>query len=326
MTHPSSRAAPGHPGLEPRHALRVVRLLPLRLARGLLRRPLLPARQRARGAAREPGHLRRGLRRAAARRARVRPHRRPRRPQVHVPRHDGHDGPRDRAHRLPAHLRDRRACSRRCSSSLLRLVQGLALGGEYGGAATYVAEHVPDERRGYYTSFIQTTATLGFFLSLGVIGACRAWLRARGVPGLRLARAVPGVVRAARGLALHPPEDARVAALREAQGRGPRLEEPAEGELREPEEPALRAARALRRDRGPGRRLVHGPVLRADLPAEAAQPRLAARLPARRRRARARARRSSSSSAASPTASAASASCSRAACSRRSPTCRSTWR
>jgi MFS family permease len=57
----------------------------------------------------------------------------------------------------------------------LRLVQGLALGGEYGGAATYVAEHVPDERRGYYTSFIQTTATLGFFLSLGVIGGCRAW-------------------------------------------------------------------------------------------------------------------------------------------------------
>jgi MFS family permease len=56
----------------------------------------------------------------------------------------------------------------------LRLVQGLALGGEYGGAATYVAEHVPDSRRGYYTSFIQTTATLGFFLSLAVIGACRA--------------------------------------------------------------------------------------------------------------------------------------------------------
>jgi MFS family permease len=55
----------------------------------------------------------------------------------------------------------------------LRLVQGLALGGEYGGAATYVAEHVPDHRRGYYTSFIQTTATLGFFLSLGVIGTCR---------------------------------------------------------------------------------------------------------------------------------------------------------
>ncbi|HEY9260412.1 MFS transporter [Chitinophaga sp.] len=52
---------------------------------------------------------------------------------------------------------------------ILRLAQGLALGGEYGGAATYVAEHSPDNRRGYYTSFIQTTATLGLFVSLGVI-------------------------------------------------------------------------------------------------------------------------------------------------------------
>ncbi len=59
---------------------------------------------------------------------------------------------------------------------LLRLLQGLALGGEYGGAATYVAEHVPDERRGYYTSFIQTTATLGFFVSMGVIGTTRVLL------------------------------------------------------------------------------------------------------------------------------------------------------
>ncbi|MGN6184998.1 MAG: MFS transporter [Thermoanaerobaculia bacterium] len=52
---------------------------------------------------------------------------------------------------------------------VLRLLQGLALGGEYGGAAVYVAEHVPDHRRGYYTSFIQITATLGLFVSLGVI-------------------------------------------------------------------------------------------------------------------------------------------------------------
>ena len=51
----------------------------------------------------------------------------------------------------------------------LRLLQGLALGGEYGGAATYVAEHAPMGKRGYYTSFIQTTATLGLFLSLIVI-------------------------------------------------------------------------------------------------------------------------------------------------------------
>ncbi|MDN5003244.1 MFS transporter [Bradyrhizobium sp. GCM10027634] len=51
----------------------------------------------------------------------------------------------------------------------LRLLQGLALGGEYGGAATYVAEHAPHGKRGYYTSFIQTTATMGLFLSLLVI-------------------------------------------------------------------------------------------------------------------------------------------------------------
>lgn len=52
---------------------------------------------------------------------------------------------------------------------LLRLIQGLALGGEYGGAATYVAEHSPVGRRGFFTSWIQTTATLGLFISLGVI-------------------------------------------------------------------------------------------------------------------------------------------------------------
>lgn len=52
---------------------------------------------------------------------------------------------------------------------VIRVLQGLALGGEYGGAAIYVAEHVPDERRGFYTSFIQITATLGLFVSLAVI-------------------------------------------------------------------------------------------------------------------------------------------------------------
>jgi MFS-type transporter involved in bile tolerance (Atg22 family) len=58
----------------------------------------------------------------------------------------------------------------------LRLLQGLALGGEYGGAATYVAEHAPPGKRGAYTSWIQTTATLGLFLSLLVIMACRSYL------------------------------------------------------------------------------------------------------------------------------------------------------
>jgi MFS family permease len=52
---------------------------------------------------------------------------------------------------------------------LIRVLQGLALGGEYGGAAVYVAEHVPDARRGFYTSFIQITATMGLFVSLAVI-------------------------------------------------------------------------------------------------------------------------------------------------------------
>jgi MFS family permease len=55
----------------------------------------------------------------------------------------------------------------------LRLLQGLALGGEYGGAAIYVAEHAPDDKRGLYTSWIQTTATVGFFLALAIILAFR---------------------------------------------------------------------------------------------------------------------------------------------------------
>ncbi len=58
----------------------------------------------------------------------------------------------------------------------MRLLQGLALGGEYGGAATYVAEHAPANRRGYFTSWIQTTATLGLFLSLLVILGVRTWV------------------------------------------------------------------------------------------------------------------------------------------------------
>lgn len=52
---------------------------------------------------------------------------------------------------------------------LLRLIQGLAVGGEYGGAATYVAEHAPANKRGFYTSWIQTTATIGLFIALGII-------------------------------------------------------------------------------------------------------------------------------------------------------------
>ena len=69
---------------------------------------------------------------------------------------------------------------------LLRLVQGLALGGEYGGAATYVAEHSPAERRGYYTSWIQTTATLGLLLSLGIILITRKSLAPNDADSIRV--------------------------------------------------------------------------------------------------------------------------------------------
>src|SRR5207302_9743146 len=58
----------------------------------------------------------------------------------------------------------------------LRLIQGLCLGGEYGGAITYVAEHAPDEKRGYYTGWLQTSPTLGTVVSLIVIIATRAML------------------------------------------------------------------------------------------------------------------------------------------------------
>ena len=70
--------------------------------------------------------------------------------------------------RRPADVRDDRLAAP-IALLVIRVLQGLALGGEYGGAAVYVAEHVPDHRRGFYTSFIQITATLGLFLSLAVI-------------------------------------------------------------------------------------------------------------------------------------------------------------
>jgi len=59
---------------------------------------------------------------------------------------------------------------------VLRLLQGLALGGEYGGAAAYIAEHTPSGRRGYATGWLQTTATFGFLLSLAVTQICRIWI------------------------------------------------------------------------------------------------------------------------------------------------------
>ena len=101
---------------------------------------------------------------------------------------------------------------------LIRILQGLALGGEYGGAAVYVAEHVPDGKRGFYTSFIQITATLGLFVSLAVILIVQNMMSAGSLPGLGLARAVPDLDLAGRRLALHPAADEGVADLPAHQG------------------------------------------------------------------------------------------------------------
>ncbi len=86
---------------------------------------------------------------------------------------------------------------------LLRLLQGLALGGEYGGAAIYVAEHAPDNKRGYWTSFIQTTATVGLFVSLLVILVTQNSLGKRCVLRLGLAYSLPCLDIPGPDVALH---------------------------------------------------------------------------------------------------------------------------
>ena len=86
----------------------------------------------------------------------------------------------------------------------LRMIQGLCLGGEYGGAITYVAEHVSDERRGYYTGWLQTSPTLGIVVSLVVIIAYPHLLRRDRVQRLGVAHPVPGVLPAGGDRHLHP--------------------------------------------------------------------------------------------------------------------------
>ena len=86
----------------------------------------------------------------------------------------------------------------------MRVLQGLALGGEYGGAATYIAEHAPDGRRGLYTSWIQTTATMGIVLALLVILICRLCDWRQGVRRLGLARSVPALGDPRSAVRLYP--------------------------------------------------------------------------------------------------------------------------
>ena len=164
----------------------------------------------------------------------------------------------------------------------LRLLQGLALGGEYGGAATYVAEHAPMGKRGYYTSFIQTTATLGLFLSLLVILFTRTALGEPEFAEVGLAHSVPGLGAAARHLGLDPAAAERIAGVPEDEGRGQGLEGSADRSLRQLEQRQDRHHRADRRRDGPGRGLVHRPVLRAVLHAIDPQGRRLHRQPADR--------------------------------------------
>ncbi len=153
----------------------------------------------------------------------------------------------------------------------LRMLQGLALGGEYGGAAAYVAEHSPQGKRGAYTSWIQTTATLGLFLSLLVILGVRTADGRSRICRLGLAHSVHRLHPAAGRVGLHPSVDERVARLPEDEGRGQDLQGAAVRVLRPMEEPEDRDPGADRPDRRPGRGLVFGPVLRAVLPDAGAQ-------------------------------------------------------
>ncbi len=115
-----------------------------------------------------PAGVRRGLPGAPVRRLGVRPRRRPGRPQIHLPVTISIMGLSTFVVGLLP-TSDQIGLVAPVILIALRMLQGLALGGEYGGAATYVAEHAPHGRRGFYTSWIQTTATLGLFLSLLII-------------------------------------------------------------------------------------------------------------------------------------------------------------
>jgi hypothetical protein len=156
----------------------------------------------------------------------------------------------------------------------LRLLQGLALGGEYGGAATYVAEHARRNERGYATSFIQTTATLGFFLALLVIGFARFYTETNSFSdwGWRIPFLVSLILLGV--LDLHPPQAQRVAGVQAHEGGGQGLEGAAGRKLPALSKQQVRGARAARRHRRPGRGVVYGAVLRPVLPDHHAQARL----------------------------------------------------
>jgi MFS family permease len=158
----------------------------------------------------------------------------------------------------------------------LRLLQGLALGGEYGGAATYVAEHAPEGKRGNDTSWIQTTATLGFFLSLVVILACRLGMTKETFAswGWRIPFLVSAFLLAFSIYIRLKLEQSPVFKKIKGEGKPSRPDRQLLPLSQQPAGPA----RSAWRDRWPGRGVVHGPVLRPVLPHHHAEAELRPRL------------------------------------------------
>ena len=151
----------------------------------------------------------------------------------------------------------------------LRLFQGLALGGEYGGAAIYVAEHAPKNKRGYYTSWIQTTATLGLFMALLIVLGIRTWMgetefagHGAGAGAFRsCSRRSCSAVSIWIRLKLN-----ELPVFLRMKEEGTRLEAPADRGVRPMGQPQDRDPGAARRHRRRSRGLVRRPVLRAVLP------------------------------------------------------------
>ena len=176
------------------------------------------------------------------------------------------DGPRHVLHRRAAVLRDRAGIMAPVILIALRLFQGLALGGEYGGAAIYVAEHAPQNKRGYYTSWIQTTATVGLFMALLLVLGIRTSHGRSGFAawGWRIPFLLSAVLLAVSIWIRLKLNKSPVFQQMKEEGKG--VQAAADRGLRQLGQPQDRDPGAARRHRRRGRGLVRRPVLRAVLP------------------------------------------------------------
>ena len=147
----------------------------------------------------------------------------------------------------------------------IRVLQGLALGGEYGGAAVYVGEHVPDNKRGFYTSFIQITATLGLFVSLIVILVTQSAMSKEQFQdfGWRIPFLIS--IFLVGDFTLHSVEDERVADLQPHQEHRPGFDPAAQRCIYQVDEPEAGVDFFIRGDCRTGRGLVYRAVLCAFL-------------------------------------------------------------